>query len=72
MKTTTTEPTGPAPGTGMIHTDICCTGAPGTMTGHRTGREIPVAAVPPDEQTPGTPVHNPEKGAVAVRQGGAG
>jgi hypothetical protein len=54
MKTNTTEPTGPAFGTCMIHPDICSTGAPEIMTGREINQERPEAVVPTDEHTTGS------------------
>jgi hypothetical protein len=54
MTTNTTEPTGSAPGTRMIHTEICCTGELRTITGREINQERSAAAVQTDEQTTGS------------------
>jgi hypothetical protein len=72
MKTNTTEPTGPAYGTCMIHsTDICCTGERGAMTGRGIIQEISAAVVPIDEQTTGSLGYSKER-TPPEPQGGAG
>jgi hypothetical protein len=69
MTTNTTEPTGPAPGTCMIHTDICCTGAPEIMNEREINQERSAAVVPTDEHTTGSPVWERK---AAELHGGAG
>ena len=54
MTTNTPEPTGPAFGTCMIHTEICCTGEPDTLTGRGINQERSAAVVQTDEQTTGS------------------
>jgi len=69
MKTNTTEPTGPAPGTCMIHADICCTSEPGNKTGREIIQERSAAGVPTDEQLTGSPGWERK---APERHGGAG
>jgi len=54
MTTNAPEPTGPALGICMIHTEICCTGEPDTLTGRGINQERSAAVVQTNEQTTGS------------------
>jgi hypothetical protein len=54
MTTNTTEPTGPALGTCMIHTEICCTVELDNQTGRGINQDKSATVVQTNEQTTGS------------------